>query len=73
MHHQSTRETPIFELAEELVASWRDITKCTAEFLHAVCEFNRRKGYEDRGYVDTAQWLDVECGISPDTGSRHTM
>ena len=63
-HHQSTPETPIFELAQELVESWRGITKCTAEFLRAVCEFDRRKGYEEWGYVDTAQWLDVECGIS---------
>ena len=64
MHHKSTPETPIFELAEELVESWRGITKCTAEFLRAVGEFDRRHGYQDWGYVDTAQWLDAECGIS---------
>ena len=64
MHRQSTPQTPIFELAEELVASWRGITRCTAEFLRAVCEFDRRRGFEDWGYIDTAQWLDAECGIS---------
>ena len=64
MHHQSTPGTPIFELAEELVESWRGITKCTAKFLRALGEFDRRRGYEDWGYVDTAQWLDAECGIS---------
>ena len=64
MHHQSTPETPIFELAEELIESWRGITRCTAEFLRAVGEFDRRHGYQDWGYVDTAQWLDAECGIS---------
>ena len=64
MPYDSTPETPIFELAEELVESWRGITRCTAEFLRAVGEFDRRHGYEDWGYVDTAQWLDAECGIS---------
>ena len=64
MHHHPTPQTPIFELAEELVKSWRGITRCTADFLRAVCEFDRRRGFEDWGYVDTAQWLDAECGIS---------
>ena len=64
MPHQSTPETPIFELAEELIESWRGITKYTAGFLRALGEFDRRRGYEDWGYVDTAQWLDAECGIS---------
>ena len=64
MHHQSTPETPIFKLAEELIESWRGITRCTAKFLRAVGEIDRRHGYQDWGYVDTAQWLDAECGIS---------
>ena len=38
MQYDSAPETPIFELAEELVESWRGITKCTAEFLRAVGE-----------------------------------
>ena len=64
MHHETTPESPIFELAEELVESWRGITRCTAGFLRALGEFDRRHGYNDWGYVDTAQWLDAECGIS---------
>ena len=73
MPYDSTPETPIFELAEEPVESWRGITRCTAEFLRALGEFDRRRGYEDWGYVDTAQWLDAECGISRVTASPNTI
>ena len=64
MHHKTTPETPIFKLAGAVIESWRGVTKCTAGFLRAVGEFDRRHGYQDWGYVDTAQWLDAECGIS---------
>lgn len=63
MQHQS----PILELADQLVDSWREVSRCTAVFLRDLCEFDKRSGYEQWGLVDTAQWLDLHCGISRTT------
>ena len=40
------------------------MSKCTAEFLRLLLEFDRRGAYLEWGLRDTAAWLDAKCGIS---------
>ena len=64
MQSRSSNRVPLIQLADDLEESWRAVSKCTAEFLRLLLEFDRREAYREWGLADTAQWLDAKCGIS---------
>ena len=64
MQSRPSNRVPLIQLADDLEESWRAVSKCTAEFLRLLLEFDRREAYREWGLADTAQWLDAKCGIS---------
>ena len=64
MQYHPPKRIPLIQLADDLEESWRAVSKCTSEFLRILLEFDRREGYREWGYADTAQWLDARCGIT---------
>ena len=64
MQSRPSNRVPLIQLADDLEESWRAVSKCTAEFLRLLLEFDRREAFREWGLADTAQWLDAKCGIS---------
>ncbi len=54
MQTDASHRVPLTQLAEDLSESWRAVSKCTAEFLRLLLEFDRRGGYLEWGIRDTA-------------------
>ena len=63
----TTLPRPLHLVAEDLANAWHGVCVLTADFLRILREFDRREGYLEWGYIDSAQWLDVNCGISRTT------
>jgi hypothetical protein len=59
-----TRQQHAFEQLEgQITELWGHINAATSRFLSLVAEYDRTKGYERHGLVNTAQWLNWQCGI----------
>ena len=59
-----TRQQHAFEQLEgEITELWGHINAATFRFLSLVAEYDRTKGYERHGLMNTAQWLNWQCGI----------
>lgn len=57
-------EPPCFEALEaDITELWGHLNAATYRFLRLVAEFDRREGYARHGLVNTAQWLNWQCGI----------
>jgi hypothetical protein len=55
-----------FEVLEAKITElWGHLNAATYRFLMLVAEFDREKAYERHGLVNTAQWLNWQCGIGP--------
>jgi hypothetical protein len=50
-------------LEAEMTELWAYVNVGTHRFLTLVAEYDRDKGYERHGLVNTAQWLNWQCGI----------
>jgi hypothetical protein len=61
LHKQCTHE----ELEAKITELWGHLTAATSRFLELVAEFDREKGFERHGLINTAQWLNWQCGIGP--------
>ena len=60
------RQWRAFEkLEEQITELWGHLNAATYRFLMLVAEFDREKAYERHGLVNTAQWLNWQCGIGP--------
>jgi len=53
------------ELEAKITELWGHLNAATYRFLTLVAEFDRKKAYERHGLVNTAQWLNWQCGIGP--------
>jgi uncharacterized protein DUF222/HNH endonuclease len=51
------------DLEAEITELWGYLNAATYRFLCLVGEYDRRKAYERHGLVNTAQWLNWQCGI----------
>ena len=51
------------ELEARITELWGHLNAATYRFLALVAEFDRTKCYERHGLVNTAQWLNWQCGI----------
>ncbi|MEO8466982.1 MAG: DUF222 domain-containing protein [Gammaproteobacteria bacterium] len=59
-----TRQQHAFEQLETKITElWGHLNAATFRFLALVAEFDRTKCYERHGLVNTAQWLNWQCGI----------
>jgi hypothetical protein len=59
-----TRQQHAFEQLEARITElWGHLNAATFRFLSLVAEFDRTKCYERHGLVNTAQWLNWQCGI----------
>ena len=59
-----TRQRHAFEHLEARITElWGHLNAATFRFLTLVAEFDRTKCYERHGLVNTAQWLNWQCGI----------
>src|SRR5512147_1111990 len=59
-----TRQQHAFaQLEARITELWGHLNAATFRFLALVAEFDRTKGYERHGLVNTAQWLNWQCGI----------
>ncbi len=59
------KERGFEELEAKITELWGYLNAATSRFLALVAEFDRTKGYERHGLVNTAQWLNWQCGIGP--------
>jgi hypothetical protein len=50
-------------LEAQITELWGYLNAATYRFLTLVAEFDRNKAYERHGLVNTAQWLNWQCGI----------
>ena len=50
-------------LEGEITELWGHLNAATARFLALVAEYDRSKGYERHGLMNTAHWLNWQCGI----------
>jgi hypothetical protein len=50
-------------LESKITELWGYLNAATYRFLMLVAEFDREKAYERHGLVNTAQWLNWQCGI----------
>jgi hypothetical protein len=50
-------------LESKITELWGYLNAATYRFLTLVAEFDREKAYERHGLVNTAQWLNWQCGI----------
>jgi hypothetical protein len=53
------------ELEAKITELWGHLNAATFRFLTLVAEFDRGEAYERHGLVNTAQWLNWQCGIGP--------
>ena len=53
------------ELEKKITELWGHLNAATYRFLMLVAEFDREKAYERHGLINTAQWLNWQCGIGP--------
>jgi len=53
------------ELEAKITELWGHLNAATYRFLTLVAEFDREQAYERHGLVNTAQWLNWQCGIGP--------
>jgi hypothetical protein len=53
------------ELEKRITELWGHLNAATYRFLTLVAEFDRGQAYERHGLVNTAQWLNWQCGIGP--------
>ena len=53
------------ELEKKITELWGHVNAATYRFLVLVAEFDREEAYERHGLVNTAQWLNWQCGIGP--------
>jgi hypothetical protein len=51
------------ELEAQMTELWAYVNAATYQFLTLVAEYDRLRGYERHGLVNTAQWLNWQCGI----------
>jgi hypothetical protein len=51
------------ELEARITELWGHLNAATYRFLMLVAEFDREQAYERHGLVNTAQWLNWQCGI----------
>jgi hypothetical protein len=51
------------ELETKITELWGHLNAATYRFLTLVAEFDREQAYERHGLVNTAQWLNWQCGI----------
>ncbi len=59
-----THQQHAFEhLEAQITELWGHLNAATYRFLTLVAEFDRTKCYERHGLVNTAQWLNWQCGI----------
>jgi hypothetical protein len=58
------RQWRAFEALEAKITElWGHLNAATYRFLRLVGEFDRERAYERHGLVNTAQWLNWQCGI----------
>ena len=50
-------------LEAKITELWGYLNAATYQFLVLVAQFDREKAYERHGLVNTAQWLNWQCGI----------
>ena len=50
-------------LESKITELWGYLNAATARFLALVAEFDREEAYARHGLVNTAQWLNWQCGI----------
>ncbi len=63
---EARRKERVFEALEAKITElWGHLNAATYRFLLLVAEFDQTKGYERHGLVNTAQWLNWQCGIGP--------
>src|SRR3970282_1773481 len=53
------------DLEAKITELWGHLKAATYRFLMLVAEFDREKAFERHGLVNTAQWLNWQCGIGP--------
>jgi hypothetical protein len=53
------------ELEAKITELWGHLNAATYRFLTLVAELDRGQAYERHGLVNTAQWLNWQCGIGP--------
>ena len=58
------------ELEAKITELWGHLNAATYRFLEFVAEFDREKGFARHGLVNTAQWLNWQCGIGRRRGAR---
>jgi hypothetical protein len=55
-----------FEALEAKITElWGHLNAATHRFLMLIAEFDREKAFERHGLINTAQWLNWQCGIGP--------
>ena len=59
----SRRQHAFEQLEARITELWGHLNAATFRFLALVAEFDRTKCYERHGLVNTAQWLNWQCGI----------
>jgi len=57
------RQHAFEQLEARITELWGHLNAATYRFLALVAEFDRTKCYERHGLVNTAQWLNWQCGI----------
>lgn len=51
------------ELEANITELWGHLNAATYRFLTLIAEFDRKKAFERHGLMNTAQWLNWQCGI----------
>ena len=53
------------ELEAKITELWGHLNAATYRFLELVAEFDREQAFARHGLINTAQWLNWQCGIGP--------
>ena len=61
---------PLDDLEDDLIGSWRDVSRATHRFLVLLREFDLRQGWQAWGCADCADWLNLKCGITRNTAQE---
>ena len=61
--YPSERHRAHDELEAQITELWGHLNAATYRFLTLVAQFDREKAFERHGLVNTAQWLNWQCGI----------
>jgi hypothetical protein len=64
-------DMPTERLEHEITTLAAHLSAATCRWLLMVAEFDRRRAYETWECLNTAQWLNLQVGISPTTGRQH--